>query len=76
MSDTRKKDNLTDLVDVVSSSGVEDSRPDNNGEVSLPTGDKVTLGFKVLAQKLVNAVRIKKQNEDIVRKQLHIKDKK
>lgn len=76
MSDTRKKDNLTDLVDVVASSGVQDNRPDNGGEVNLPTGDKVTLGYKILAQKLLNAVRIKKSNEKAVAKYLANKDKK
>ena len=74
MSDTRKKDNLTDLVDVVSSSGGDDNRPDNDGEVNLPSGDKVTLGYKVLAQKLLNAVRIKKTNEKAVAEYLANKD--
>lgn len=59
MSDTRKKDNLTDLVDVVASSGVQDNRPDNGGEVSLPTGDKVTLGINEVAKLVLKSAREK-----------------
>jgi len=57
MSDTRKKDNLTDLVDVVASSGVQDNRPDNGGEVSLPTGDKVTLGIDEVARLVLKSAK-------------------
>ena len=61
MDNSKKKDGLTDLVTTVSSQ--PNNQQPNNGTVSIPSGEKVTLGHDINSDidKLVNI--IKKQKE-------------
>ena len=74
MKPEKHKDAMSELVDIVSSD-TSDSETSNEGVVTTAEGDKITLGFRVLAQKLLNAVRRKKETEKQVRDYLAIKDK-
>lgn len=73
MKPEKQKDALTDLVEI-SASDISD-QPSNGGQVTDASGEKVTLDFKVLARKLLNAVRVKKENEKQVKEYLEKKDK-
>jgi hypothetical protein len=74
MKPEKHKDAMSELVDIVSSD-TSDSETSNEGVVTTAEGDKITLGFRVLAQKLLNAVRRKKETEKQVRDYLANKDK-
>ena len=74
MKPEKHKDAMSELVDIVSSD-TSDSETSNEGVVTTAEGDKITLGFRVLAQKLLNAVRRKKETEKQVRDYLAKKDK-
>ncbi len=76
MKPEKQKDAMSELVDILATSDTQDTSATDEGVVTTPDGDKVTLGYKVLAQKLINAVRIKKANEKSVAKYLANKDKK
>ena len=76
MKPEKQKDAMSELVDILATSDTQDTSSANEGVVTAPDGDKVTLGYKVLAQKLINAVRIKKANEKAVAKYFANKDKK
>lgn len=56
-----KKDGLTDLVQEVSS---DTSGSENNGSINTPSGETVTLGFKIdqLARKLLSYVKKQREN--------------
>ncbi len=69
MKPEKQKDALTDLVEIVSTPVTSDQSL-SEGQVSTPDGEKVTLGFKVLAQKLISAVKVKKDNERQVKEYL------
>ena len=66
MKGEKKKDNLTDLVDSIVSEDTNGNES-NNGQVTTPSGDTVTLGYKVLAKRLLDAMLRKKKAENIVR---------
>lgn len=72
MKDPHKKDNLTDLVDILASSEVDANAP-STGQVVTSEGETVTLSAEdddkltILAKKLVAAFKQKKRNEAIVR---------
>lgn len=76
MNDEKKKDALTDLVDVAGSSS--GSTP-NNGTVSTPSGDKVELDFRLqirkLATRLTDAVWKRRKEEKEVLEQMVTKDR-
>jgi hypothetical protein len=74
MKPEKHKDAMSELVDIVSSD-TSDSETSNEGVVTTAEGDKITLGFRVLAQKLLNGVRRKKETEKQVRDYLANKDK-
>jgi len=74
MKPEKQKDAMSELVDIVSAD-TSDSETSNEGVVTTAEGDKITLGFRVLAQKLINAVRRKKATEKQVRDYLAKKDK-
>jgi|GEM_PF-3117025 len=74
MKPEKHKDAMSELVDIVSAD-TSDSETSNEGVVTTAEGDKITLGFRVLAQKLLNAVRRKKETEKQVRDYLAKKDK-
>jgi hypothetical protein len=74
MKTEKQKDVMSELVDIVSAD-TSDSETSNEGVVTTAEGDKITLGFRVLAQKLLNAVRRKKETEKQVRDYLAKKDK-
>ena len=74
MKPEKHKDAMSELVDIVFSD-TSDSETSNEGVVTTAEGDKITLGFRVLAQKLLNAVRRKKETEKQVRDYLANKDK-
>jgi hypothetical protein len=76
MKPEKQKDAMSELVDILATSDTQDTSATDEGVVTTPDGDKVTLGYKVLAQKLINAVRIKKANEKAVAKYFANKDKK
>jgi len=75
MKDPRKKDNLTDLVDILASSEV-DANDTNTGQVVTSEGETVTLSAeddKVLdgrVRKLIKQFKRKKQQEKEVREYL------
>jgi hypothetical protein len=62
MKPEKQKDAMSELADIVSSD-TSDSETSNEGVVTTADGDKITLGFRALAQKLINAVRRKKEAE-------------
>ena len=72
MKDPRKKDNLTDLVDILASSEVDANAP-STGQVVTSEGETVTLSAEddakltILAKKLVAAFNRKKQNEALLK---------
>jgi hypothetical protein len=74
MKPEKQKDALTDLVEIVSTPVTSDQSL-SDGEVTTSDGDRVTLGFKALAQKLINAVRIKKSNEETIKRHFTNRDK-
>jgi len=74
MKHEKHKDAMSELVDIFSSD-TSDSETSNEEVVTTAEGDKITLGFRVLAQKLLNAVRRKKETEKQVRDYLAKKDK-
>lgn len=74
MKPEKQKDAMSELVDIVSSD-TSDSETSNEGVVTTADGDKVTLGFRGLAQKLLSAVKRKKETEKQVRDYLAKKDK-
>jgi len=74
MKPEKQKDAMSELADIVSSD-TSDSETSNEGVVTTADGDKITLGFRALAQKLINAVRRKKEAEKKVRDYLAKKDK-
>jgi hypothetical protein len=76
MKPQKQKDAMSELVDILATSDTQDTSSTNEGVVTTPDGDKVTLGYKVLAQKLLNAVRIRRNNERIAREYLAKRDKK
>jgi len=76
MKPEKQKDAMSELVDILATSDTQDTSATDEGVVTTPDGDKVTLGYRVLAQKLLNAVRIKKANEKAVAKYIANKDKK
>jgi hypothetical protein len=57
MEPQKEKDALTDLTEI-SESDISNSS-ESNGEVTDSSGDKVTLDFHILAQKLIDSVRRK-----------------
>jgi hypothetical protein len=65
MNRDKKKDALTDLIDVVSSQ--PDNQQPNNGTVSTPSGEKVELDFDVyiknVASKIVGMMKKRKTQE-------------
>ena len=77
MNGEKKKDALTELVDIVGSS--TEQKP-NNGVVSTPTGESVKLGFdsyiREVAKKIVSIIKKRKNQEKEVREYLVIKDHK
>jgi hypothetical protein len=76
MKPEKQKDAMSELVDILATSDTQDTSATDEGVVITPDGDKVTLGYRVLAQKLINAVRIKKANEKAIAKYFANKDKK
>ena len=50
MNDSRKKDALTDLVGEVGTQ--PDTRPENNGTVNSPSGERVELGSELALAKV------------------------
>ena len=66
MQDGKQKDNLTDLVNVVASEDVS-GNGNNDGEMTTPSGDKVTLGLFVVVQRLLRRVKNRKKAERTVR---------
>lgn len=64
METGKKKDALTELVDLA---GSQPDQPSNNGTVSTPTGEKVELGFNLhireVAQKIVGLFKKRKAQE-------------
>ena len=72
MKNPRKKDNLTDLVDILASSEVDENAP-NTGQVVTSEGDTVNLSAEddaqltILTKKLIAAFKQKKKNEEIVK---------
>lgn len=71
MKPQKEKDALTDLVEISASDASDQTT--NEGEVTDATGDKVTLDFKVLARKLLNTVRIRKEEDRKVKEYLDSK---
>lgn len=79
MENDRKKDALTELVDIAGSQS-GDQQP-NDGTVSTPSGEKVELGFDNLIRKIarsilakINLKKIQKQQEREVLEQIIKKD--
>jgi hypothetical protein len=79
MESERKKDALTELVDIAGSQS-GDQEP-NNGTVSTPAGEKVELDFSNLIKKIargmlekINLNKIRKQQEREVLEQIIKKD--
>lgn len=70
MKPEKQKDAMSELVDILATSDTQDTSTPNEGVVTTPDGDKVTLGYKVLAQKLISAVKVKKDNERQVKEYL------
>ncbi len=72
MKEPGKKDNLTDLVDILASSEM-DANDTNTGQVVTSEGETVTLSvgddakLTIIAKKLIKAFKLKKKNEEIVR---------
>ncbi len=64
MDSEKKKDALTELVDLA---GSQPDQPSNNGTVSTPTGEKVELGFNLhireVAQRIMGLFRKRKAQE-------------
>lgn len=64
METGKKKDALTELVDIA---GSQPDQPSNNGTVSTPTGEKVELGFNLhireVAQKIAGIFKKRKAQE-------------
>lgn len=75
MKSKKEKDALTDLVEITAPADVS-SQPSNNGKVTDSSGDKVTLGFKKLARKLIRTAKKKivKEEEEVVKQQFKIRD--
>lgn len=71
MEQDKKKDALTDLVDVAVSVGDSSlDKPLNDGEAITPSGEVVTMDFTALAKKLLKLAREKIALRSIVRSQL------
>lgn len=72
MKDPRKKDNLTDLVDILDNSQVDTNAP-STGQVVTSEGETVTLSAEddakltIIAKKLIRVFNQKKKNEEIVK---------
>jgi len=75
MKDQRKKDNLTDLVDILASSEVDADAP-STGQVVTNEGETVTLSAEDdklldgIVRKLIKQFKRKKQQEKEVREYL------
>lgn len=65
MKPEKEKDALTDLTEIAVSTDVSD-QPSNSGEVTDSSGDKITLGFRLLIEKMRNSIRRKKKEEEEV----------
>lgn len=76
MDGEKRKDALTELVDVAGSQS--GNQQPNNGTVSTPSGERVELGFdeyiRRAAKKLVEIVRFRKKQEREVLEQIVKKD--
>jgi hypothetical protein len=72
MNIDKKKDALTDLVDIVSSQ--PDNQQPNNGTVSTASGEKIELGFdayiKNMAKKIVSVFKKHSEQEREVLEQI------
>ncbi len=65
MKSEKEKDALTDLTEIAVSSDVL-NQSSNNGEVTDSSGDKITLGFSLLIEKIRDNFRRKKKEEEEV----------